>query len=128
MNILVDTQAIIWFAENNSALSPNARQSIEDASNICYVSLASYWEMSIKINLGKLNIKGLSLEAFMKEIDEHGFISLEISKAHILQSGILPLHHRDPFDRLNIAQAMKEAWQVVSCDEAFDSYSVQRIW
>ncbi len=128
MNILVDTQAIIWFAENNPALSPNARQVMEDASNICYVSFASFWEMSIKMNLGKLNIKGLSLEEFMKEIDEHGFISLEISKAHILQNGMLPLHHRDPFDRLIIAQALKEVWQVVSNDEAFDAYGVQRIW
>ena len=128
MNILVDTQAIIWFAENNPALTKNARKAMNDASNSCYVSLASVWEMSIKINLGKLNIKGLSLDGFMQEVDEHGFISLDISKAHILQNGTLPLHHRDPFDRLIIAQALVEGWHVITSDDAFDAYGVQRIW
>ncbi len=108
MNILVDTQAIIWYAENNLALTSNARQAMDDVSNTCYVSMASFWEMSIKINLGKLNVKGLSLEEFILEVEENGFSVLEISKAHIIKNGSLPLHHRDPFDRLIIAQASVE--------------------
>jgi PIN domain nuclease of toxin-antitoxin system len=128
MNILVDTQAIIWYAENNPALTSNARQAMDDASNTCYVSMASFWEMSIKINLGKLNIKGLSLEEFMQEVVENGFAFLEISKVHILKNGLLPLHHRDPFDRLIIAQTMAEGWHIITSDDAFDAYEVQRIW
>lgn len=128
MTILVDTQAIIWYAENNSALSSSARQAMDDASNPCFVSMASFWEMSIKMNLGKLNVKGLSLDDFMKEVEEHGFSTLEISKAHILNTSALPLHHRDPFDRLIIAQALAEDWHIITSDDAFDAYEVQRIW
>ena len=128
MNILVDTQAIIWYAENNLALGKNARQAMDDASNTCYVSMASFWEMSIKINLGKLNVKGLSLDEFMQEVEENGFSVLEISKAHIIKNGSLPLHHRDPFDRLIIAQASVEEWYIITSDDAFDAYEVRRIW
>ncbi|MBP8239342.1 MAG: type II toxin-antitoxin system VapC family toxin [Saprospiraceae bacterium] len=128
MSILVDTQAIIWYAENNSALSPIARQAMDDNTNPCYVSLASFWEMSIKMKLGKLNVKGLLLDEFMQEVEEHGFTTLDITKAHILNSGTLPLHHRDPFDRLIIAQALVEDWQVITSDDAFDAYGVKRIW
>lgn len=128
MNILVDTQAIIWYAENNPALSSSARQAMDDDSNPCYVSMASFWEMSIKMNLGKLNVKGLSLDEFMQEVEEHGFTTLDITKAHILSSGTLPLHHRDPFDRLIIAQALVEDWHIITSDDAFDAYGVNRIW
>ncbi|MCF8245584.1 MAG: type II toxin-antitoxin system VapC family toxin [Saprospiraceae bacterium] len=128
MNILVDKQAIIWYAENNPALTSNARQALDDASNSCYLSMASFWEMSIKINLGKLNIKGLSLDEFMQEVEYHGFTTLEISKAHILKNGLLSLHHRDPFDRLLIAQALVEDWHIITSDDAFDAYEVKRIW
>ncbi len=128
MNIIVDSQAIIWFAENNPWLTQTARKAMEDDSNLCFVSMASFWEMSIKMNLGKLNIKGLSLEGFMKEVEENDFVTLDISKNHILQSGTLHLHHRDPFDRLIIAQALVEKWQIISSDEIFDAYGVQRIW
>lgn len=128
MNILVDTQAIIWYAENNPALTTNARQAMDDASNTCYVSMASFWEMSIKINLGKLNVNGLSLDEFMQEIEENGFSVLEISKAHIIKNGSLPLNHRDPFDRLIIAQASVEDSYIITSDDAFDAYEVKRIW
>ena len=128
MNILVDTQAIIWYAENNPALTSNARQAMDNASNNCFVSMASFWEMSIKINLGKLNVKGLSLDEFIQEVEEHGFTTLEITKAHILQNGLLQLHHKDPFDRLLISQALVEDWHIITCDDAFDAYKIQRIW
>lgn len=128
MNILVDTQAIIWYAENNPALSKNARQAMDDASNTCSVSMASFWEMSIKINLGKLNVKGLSLDEFMQEVEENGFSFLEISKEHIIKNGSLPLYHRDPFDRLIIAQALVEDCYIITSDDAFDAYGVKRIW
>ncbi len=84
--------------------------------------------MSIKTNLGKLNVKGLSLAEFIQEVEENGFSVLEISKAHVLQNGLLPLHHRDPFDRLIIAQASIEDWCLITSDDAFDAYDVKRIW
>jgi PIN domain nuclease of toxin-antitoxin system len=128
MNILIDTQSIIWFAENNTLLSKTARAAIEDADNTCYVSMASFWEMSIKINLGKLSVNGLTLSEFMNEVAENDFKTLDIQRAHIFENALLPLHHRDPFDRLIVAQAITEDMHIVSNDDAFDAYSITRIW
>lgn len=128
MNILIDTQAIIWFAENNPQLSGPARAAMEDADNECFVSMASFWEISIKMNLGKLDIKGMSLQAFMDEVSENDFLTLDIRRDHILENEKLSLFHRDPFDRLIIAQAIVEKMPIVSSDVVFDTYSVSRIW
>ena len=128
MNILIDTQAIIWFAENNNQLSKTARAAIEDVENTCYVSMASFWEMSIKINLGKLTVNGLTLSEFMDEVAENDFKTLDIQRSHVLQNERLPLFHRDPFDRLIIAQAIADTMTIVSSDDAFDAYSITRIW
>jgi PIN domain nuclease of toxin-antitoxin system len=128
MNILLDTQAIIWFAENNTQLSQTARNAIEDSENDCFVSMASFWEMSIKMNLGKLNINGLTLKQFMKEVSDNDFATLDIRQKHILENVELQLHHRDPFDRLIIAQAIIENMPIISSDGLFDAYPVTRIW
>ena len=128
MNVLIDTQAIIWFAENNAQLSTTARSIMEDADNVCFVSMATFWEISIKMNLGKLDIKNLSLSDFIDELTENGFLSLDIRHAHILENTKLLLVHRDPFDRMIIAQALVESMPVVSSDPAFDGYPIQRIW
>lgn len=128
MNILIDTQAIIWFAENNNQLSKTARAAIEDVENTCYVSMASFWEMSIKINLGKLTVNGLTLSEFMDEVAENDFKTLDIQRPHILENERLPLFHRDPFDRLIIAQAITDTMTIVSSDDAFDAYPITRIW
>ncbi len=128
MNVLIDTQSIIWFAENNPMLSPAARQAIEDDGNTCFVSMASFWEMSIKKNLGKLDIKGLPLSEFMDEVSENGFLTLDIRREHVIENERLPLFHRDPFDRLIIAQAIVDKIVIVSNDSAFDEYAVVRVW
>ncbi len=128
MKVIIDTQSIIWFAENNPRLSANARAVMENKSNECFVSMATFWEVSIKVNLGKLAIKGLGLAEFMEEVDEFSFFTLTISRDHILVNGQLPLHHRDPFDRLIISQAVFEQMSIVSNDDAFDDYPIQRIW
>lgn len=101
---------------------------MEDKDNECFVSMATFWEISIKMNLGKLEINGLTLSEFMDEIEEFSFLTLTISRDHILVNGNLPLLHRDPFDRLIISQAIAEKMPVVSNDEAFDSYPILRIW
>jgi PIN domain nuclease of toxin-antitoxin system len=128
MNILIDTQAIIWFAENNSQLSAKARSMMEDEDNDCFVSMASFWEISIKMSLGKLNINNLTLSEFMNEVVENGFPTLDIRRDHVLENEKLPFFHRAPFDRLIIAQAISENMMVISSDPAFDLYPIQRIW
>jgi PIN domain nuclease of toxin-antitoxin system len=128
MNLLIDTQSLIWFYENSPSLSRDARRAIEDGESICFASMASFWEMSIKMNLGKLEIKDCSLGEFINEVEEHGFITIDIAKTHILRNGSLPFNHRDPFDRLIIAQAFVEDFTIVSNDQVFDSYGVKRIW
>lgn len=128
MRLLIDTQAIIWFAENNPQLSATARGAIEAPENDCFVSMASFWEISIKMNLGKLNINNLTLLEFMDEVTTNGFPTLDIQRDHVLENEKLPLLHRDPFDRLIIAQAIAENMPVVSSDPAFDLYPIQRIW
>ena len=85
MKILIDTQSIIWFAENNAQLTKTARAAIEDTNNSCYVSMASFWEMSIKMNLGKLAVNGLSLAEFMDEVAKNGIETLDIQRPHILE-------------------------------------------
>ena len=128
MKILIDTQSIIWFAENNTLLSKTARIAIEDSENTCFVSMASFWEMSIKINLGKLFVKGLTLTEFMDEVAENDFQTLDIQRPHILENERLPLFHRDPFDRLIITQAIVDNMHIISSDDAFDAYPITRIW
>ncbi|MEO6038391.1 MAG: type II toxin-antitoxin system VapC family toxin, partial [Saprospiraceae bacterium] len=91
-------------------------------------SMASFWEMSIKINLGKLDMAGLTLAEFMDKVQEHNFSTLVIGRDHIIINGQLLLHHRDPFDRLIISQAIAEQMLIVSNDQAFDKYPVQRLW
>ena len=128
MNLTIDTQSIIWFAENDPKLSKTVNEAIESTKNNCYVSIASFWEISIKINIGKLEIKGLTLEAFMDLVETFGFDILNISKEHILEYSKLPLHHRDPFDRLIITQAMVEECSIVSSDRAFGLYEPKVVW
>jgi PIN domain nuclease of toxin-antitoxin system len=128
MNVLMDTQAIIWFAENNPQLSVNARSMIENDDNECFVSMASFWEISIKMSLGKLNINNLTLSQFLDEVTENGFLTLDIRPDHVVENEKLPLFHRDPFDRLIIAQAISENMVIISSDVAFDLYPIHRIW
>lgn len=128
MKVLVDTQSVIWFSLKNPQLGKTAHVILEDSQNECYVSMATFWEMSIKINLGKLDMDGLTLARFMDKVQEHNFYTLSIGRAHVIVNSQLPLLHRDPFDRLIIAQAMVEQMPIVSNDQAFDDYSIQRIW
>ena len=128
MNVLIDTQSIIWFAENNTQLSQTARETMENPENECFVSIASFWEISIKMSIGKLDIKGLSLPEFWDEVSENDFPTLDIRREHIIENTKLPLLHRDPFDRLIIAQAIAEKMPLVSNDAAFDAYPVTRVW
>lgn len=105
MNLILDTHTFIWFVNGDKNLTTKARESIEASSNFRYISIASLWEMAIKISLGKLEIKH-PFEQILTQIYENGFEILPITFEHTLIISKLPFHHRVPFDRLIIAQAM----------------------
>ena len=127
MKYLWDTHALIWFGENDPQLSKKAKQAIESLDNEKYVSLATLWEMSIKSSLGKLQLK-MQLKAVIAALQENGFLLLPISPDHVLQVETLPFLHKDPFDRLLIAQAIHEDFFIVSNEVPFDDYGVKRLW
>jgi PIN domain nuclease of toxin-antitoxin system len=127
MKLLLDTHAIIWFVEGDTSLSFLARQAIENQNNTKYISIISFWEMMIKINLGKLVMKidFVTLNEYLlsKNIQ---VLSLELS--HILHLKDLPTHHKDPFDRILIAQAMSEEMTLISIDTNFSLYDISLLW
>ncbi|MBM4166874.1 MAG: type II toxin-antitoxin system VapC family toxin [Ignavibacteria bacterium] len=127
MNLLLDTHAIIWYAENDKRLSSKAKKLIEDETNNVYISVASFWEIAIKTSLKKLEMK-LSLKTIIERYTESGFELLTILPEHTLEILKLSFHHRDPFDRMLIAQSSVEKYTLVSKDEIFDNYHIKRIW
>jgi len=128
MRVLLNTHAFLWFVLGGPQLSSNARRHIEDPGNEKLVSPASYWEIAIKISVNKYTLSQ-PYEAFMqKGIADNGFIILPIEPKHTAVLTSLPFYHRDPFDRLIIAQAMTEQIPVISGDAAFAAYPVTRLW
>ncbi len=128
MRVLLDTHAFLWWVEDAPALSKRARSAISNPANECLVSLASCWEMAIKLSLGKLRLPG-AIERFIPEqLSANAFRQLEISIRHVARVVTLPFHHRDPFDRLLAAQALEESCPIVSADRSFRAYGVRRIW
>jgi len=128
MNVLLDTNALLWFLNDAPELSRQARTVIEDEQNVCLTSMATGWEMAIKVTLGKLQTPIPLRYLFTEELERLHFTMLPIEARHLHQLLTLPLHHRDPFDRMLIAQALSEGLAVVGSDAAFDAYGVQRIW
>jgi PIN domain nuclease of toxin-antitoxin system len=128
MNILLDTHAFLWFVEDSPRLSEPARVMIESSDSQPFISMASLWEIAIKISLGKLQLKQ-PYEIFIPEqLTGNGIGVLNLSLEHTAAVATLPFHHRDPFDRLIVVQAIVEGMPLVSADPAFDLYSVKRIW
>jgi len=126
--VLLDTHALLWFLKDDPQLSSAAKAAIEDAQNRKLVSIASCWEIAIKVGLGKLNLNEPSRSLLEREIPRNNLELLPITLVHATAGEMLPPHHRDPFDRLLIAQAGIEGIPVVSADRNFDLYSLQRIW
>ena len=127
MNLLLDTHALLWFVAGDARLSRRARQAIEAKDTINYVSMASWWEVAIKCSLGKLSIDD-PLDAFMKQRTGEGFRLLPLDPQHLSPLIALPFHHRDPFDRLIICQAMIEKMPICTGDENFKRYPVKLVW
>jgi PIN domain nuclease of toxin-antitoxin system len=128
VRLLLDTHALLWFALGDKQLTGTARTAIENPVNEKWVSPASYWEIAVKIGIGKYQLKE-DYDAFMQRaIFGNGFEILHIQPHHTSILTALPFHHRDPFDRLLIAQALVEKMPIVSGDRLFDAYGVQRVW
>ena len=128
MRVLLDTHVFLWWVEGDRALSAKARNALADAGNECLLSLASAWELAIKISLGKLRLM-LPVRRYITEhVAANGFRLLDIGLAHLGRVETLAMHHRDPFDRLLIAQALEEKLPVVTADPIFRKYGVKRIW
>lgn len=128
MSLLLDTHALLWFLLNDPRLSEKARARIADADSTIFVSPASLWEIAIKISIGKYALPEPFVEFWERQLRMNDFTLVPISVEQTAHVVILPFHHRDPFDRLIIAQSLVEEIPVISSDIIFDSYGADRIW
>jgi PIN domain nuclease of toxin-antitoxin system len=128
VKFLLDSHTLLWFLLNDTQLSENAKSIIADSSNNIFISPASYWEIAIKISLGKYLLDQPFADFFEQELIKNEFSIIPITIQHAEVVCSLPFHHRDPFDRLLIAQAIAENIPVLSNDKAFDKYPVTRLW
>ncbi len=129
MSFLLDTHTILWALTGDQRLSPKATQQYESAET-GYFSIVSLWEIGIKLGLGREDFK-LSQgweERIPRELTRLGFLRLPVEPEHCRQVSLLPLHHKDPFDRLLIVQAQQKKLSIVSCDTKFDAYPIHRVW
>ena len=128
MRLLLDTQAFLWFVLDDPRMSATASTYVTSPDNDIEISPASYWEIAIKISLKKYELQE-TYEVFMeRELSTNQFRILPIEPRHTAILTSLPFHHRDPFDRLLVAQAMVENIPLISNDMALDAYPVQRLW
>lgn len=128
MRVLLDTQALLWFLLDDQRLSPHAITVIANLDNEVLISPASYWEIAIKISIGKYSLPEPYAEFMERELAGNGFSILPIEVKHTAALINLPFHHRDPFDRIIIAQGIAEGIPIISIDAAFRAYPVPSIW
>lgn len=127
-NLLLDTHTFIWWAVDPTKLSLNADVALRDVTNTLYLSLASIWELQIKLQIGKVTLPKPLPELVQNQQRVNGIQPLPITLDHIYNLAALATHHKDPFDRLIIAQAIAENLTVVSADSTFASYTVSVLW
>jgi PIN domain nuclease of toxin-antitoxin system len=125
---LLDTHTFLWFLEDNPRLSAPAKAMIADGANEILLSMASVWEMAIKVSLGKLSVSGPFATYLPQQLSANSIGLLDISLLHAVAVATLPFHHRDPFDRLLIAQSSTEQIPLLSADTVFDTYAIRRLW
>ena len=128
MKLLLDTHALIWWLLGDEALSRRAREAIADEANEVAISAASAMEVVTKFRIGKLPEAALLAQDFEAIIADQGFAELPISVHHARLAGEMNIAHKDPFDRLLIAQALAEDMVLVSNEALFDSFAVKRLW
>lgn len=127
MRYLVDTHIALWAINNEELLSETVKEVLIDTKNQLYFSAASEWEIAIKLSLGKLQLNG-NLAQLLAKIDELGFEKLPLRRAHFEELIQLPFYHRDPFDRLLIAQAKTEKLTLVTGDANFGQYDAEMLF
>lgn len=128
MKLLLDTHAFLWWVEGTPALGRRARTAVANPDNEVFFSIASCWELSIKLSLGKLRLTQ-RLDRFIPEqLSVNGFSLLSVELRHVLGVADLPFHHRDPFDRLLAAQALQDQLAIVTTDRVFRTYGVRIVW
>ena len=128
MNLLLDTHALIWWLAGDKALSAKARKAMADAGNAIFVSAASAMEVATKFRIGKLPDAELLAREFEAILADQGFVELPIAVRHARMAGEMNIAHKDPFDRILIAQAQAEDMMLVSNEALFDTFAVKRLW
>ena len=128
MRVLLDTHTFLWASSNKPKLSPTALALIEDADNELLLSVVSVWEMSIKFSNGKLVLPESPSAFVSAQMQDIGFEILPLVLRHLAPIATLPFHHRDPFDRLLVAQCLIEDLPLISADVLFDAYGITRLW
>jgi PIN domain nuclease of toxin-antitoxin system len=127
VRLLLDTHVLLWAAEAPEKLSAVARRELEDSSNALFFSAASIWEIAIKVSLGKLRFSRPPQD-LVESLLQSDFVELPIESTHAAKVSSMPWHHRDPFDRLLLAQADIEQMTLVSRDAGLDPYGIRRVW
>ena len=128
MRLLLDTHTLLWWLNESASLPSSARKLISDRSNEILVSAVSAWEIATKVRLGRLPDTVELAQDFVGYMKREGFQELPISIEHAIRAGLLPGFHKDPFDRMLVAQSQAENVSIVSNDGKFDPYHVQRLW
>jgi PIN domain nuclease of toxin-antitoxin system len=128
LRLLLDTHSLLWFVLNDAQLSDSARTTISDPANDVLVSPASYWEIAIKVSIGKYTLTVPYQDFIQHAIADNDFEVLPVEVRHAALVATLPFHHKDPFDRLLVAQALAEDIPLVSNETIFDDYGVRRLW
>ena len=128
MRLLLDTHALLWWLSDDPALSTAARKAMAATSNVVLVSAASAWEISTKVRLGRLPGAEELAADFPGFISREGFTTLDITVNHGVRAGLLPGPHKDPFDRMLIAQAQAENLPIATNERIFEAYGVRRVW
>ena len=128
MRFLLDTHAFLWFILDDPQLNAATRELIADPANEVAVSPASYWEIAIKIRLGKYTLPSPYQQFMETQIEVNDFQILAIQPKHTALLTTMPMHHKDPFDRLIVAQALAEDMPLASVDNQLDAYGVRRFW
>ncbi len=130
MNLLLDTHTFLWFSgrQQYESLSLATRELLEDKKNTLFLSYASIWELTIKVSIGKMKLSEPVADLVRSQQEQLDFQILPFKLSHFDLIERLPFHHKDPFDRLLIAQAQVEGLTIVGIDAVFDQYGVNRIW
>jgi PIN domain nuclease of toxin-antitoxin system len=127
MAYLLDTHAFLWFVAGDKQLPESLKAKIKDITELCFLSVASLWEITIKHQIGKLTLD-ISLEELFKYTDRNQIEILQVSNEHLLRLSKLPVHHSDPFDRLIVSQALSENLTLISKDKTLKKYKIKQQW